>query len=173
MTFWTPGCAGSVVLKTCLHSCSLSMVYFSVTFMVAIDVPVSVSHRATSSPTVIASASSLVGRQGDRDGPEQAVLRRHRVLVADPLPVRLAHEPVEGGEAADAHHDEVAGLAAGDRDLLEAGGLLDLGLARRAFQQQGLQFRASVRGNQFAHAVPPWRRASLTFRLAAVPGSSR
>ena len=66
MTFWTPGCSVSVVRKTCLHSCSLSIVYFSVTFMVPMMDSVSLSHRATSSPMEMefarsSSADSVMG----------------------------------------------------------------------------------------------------------------
>ena len=38
-TIATPGCAGSVVRKTALHSRALSIVYFSLTFMVASGAP--------------------------------------------------------------------------------------------------------------------------------------
>ena len=51
----------------------------------------------------------VVGRQGDRNGPEQAV--GHFVAIAHTLPVSMRHEAVERREAADAQHDKVAGFA--------------------------------------------------------------
>ena len=51
----------------------------------------------------------LVGRERDRDRPEQAVGHLH--AVAHALPVGLGHEAGERGEAADAEHDDVADFA--------------------------------------------------------------
>jgi hypothetical protein len=63
MTIATPGCAGSVVRKTALHSRALSIVYFSLTFMVASGAPLAASVSAISSPAPIDSSSveSVIG----------------------------------------------------------------------------------------------------------------
>ena len=116
----------------------------------------------------------LLGGQRDRDRPEEAVLGRHLVLVADALPVGVPHEAVERGEAADSHHDQVAGLAAGQRHRLEALRLLDLGGERRTFEQQRLQFLASMWRDELAHRVPPC--GGSTHRISAsrlLGGSTR
>ena len=55
---------------------------------------------------------ALVDGHGDGDGPEGAVLELH-VIAAGALPVVVAHEAVQGGEAADAHHDEVGRFPGG------------------------------------------------------------
>ena len=57
MTILTPGCSRSVVLNTCMHSCALSMVYRSLTLMMARISPVPPSARAISSPALIDSSS--------------------------------------------------------------------------------------------------------------------
>ena len=57
---------------------------------------------------------ALVDGHGDGDGPEGAVGEFH---VADgAFPVSLVHEAVQGGEAADAHHDEVGRFPGGQGD---------------------------------------------------------
>ncbi len=66
ITICTPGCAGSVVLNTDMHSCALSMRYFSVTFITASTAPSSGSVSATSAPSAIgpapaASVESVIG----------------------------------------------------------------------------------------------------------------
>ena len=138
-----------MVRKTCLHSCSLSIVYFSVTFMVPMIASVSVSQSATSSPIRIesaedSSADSVIGM-----GQKRPFLRGQLVVVAAALPVVLAHEAVERRECADAHHDEVAGLAAGHGDPLEPGGLLALLLAGLSLEEERLQAAAAVGGTSW------------------------
>src|SRR3989344_1774944 len=59
ITILTPGCSKSVVLYTIMHSCALSMVYFSVTFIVAMISPDSLSTSATSEPVLMPSAVAL------------------------------------------------------------------------------------------------------------------
>jgi hypothetical protein len=98
-------------------------------------------------------------REGDGDRPEEAVLGRHLVRVADALPVRLPHEAVEGRESPDPQHDEVAGLAAGQRDLLEAVRLLALVLARLPFEEQALELLASVRVYELSHRMSSFSRS--------------
>ena len=105
------------------------------------------------------------GREGDRDRPEQVLLRGHAVLVADPLPVVVAHEPVERREAADPHHDEIAGFAAGQGNLLQLLGLANLAGQRRALEEQRLQSWTAMRWDQFAHDTPPF---SVNFVSASV-----
>jgi len=59
MTIFTPGCSGSVVRKTSLHSWVLSIAYLSVTFMVPMISPVSSAISAISPPSLIESAVCL------------------------------------------------------------------------------------------------------------------
>ena len=47
-------------------------------------------------------------RQGDGNGPESSIC--HQVLVADALPVVIAHEAFQRGESADAQHEHVRGF---------------------------------------------------------------
>ena len=93
----------------------------------------------------------VIGRQGDGDRPEQAV--GHLVTVAYAFPVAVGHEAVQRGEAADAHHDEVAGFARGHLDLRQRGGARFFGGECVTRQQQGLEFTATVGAYQFGHAV--------------------
>ena len=65
-------------------------------------------------------ASPGIDRQGDRDGPEQAVRGAH--VVADAAPVRLSHESVERRESADAEHHDITRLARRDRHRRKAAG---------------------------------------------------
>jgi hypothetical protein len=58
--------------------------------------------------------------QRDRDGPKEPVAELHILTAA--LPVRLTHEAVEWCVSAHAQHEQVGDLAAGQRDLLQAGG---------------------------------------------------
>ena len=58
---------------------------------------------------------ALVDGHGDRDGPEGAVGEFHSI-AAGALPVVVAHEASQRGEAADAHHDEVADFPGGQGD---------------------------------------------------------
>jgi hypothetical protein len=60
------------------------------------------------------------GRERDRDRPEHAVGQPE--LVADGLPVPLAHEAVERREGADAQHDEVGRLTRRDGEPGQARG---------------------------------------------------
>ena len=124
--------------NTCLHSCALSMVYFSVTFIVATSSLVSVSHSATSSPRAMDLASSSVGRQRDREWARTGLscwaccsCRRHPASRALPM------KPSSGREGADAHHDQVAAFTAGDRDLLHGLCALDFFGSGLTFQQEG------------------------------------
>ena len=87
--------------------------------------------------------------QGDGHGPEGAVGKGH--LFADALPVGLVHEAVQGREAADAHHDQVALGARGDLNLLQAGSLFLFFFQSSAFQKTTHQALATMRGNQFGH----------------------
>ena len=57
-------------------------------------------------------------------------------------------KPVERREAADAEHQQVALLARGQRDLLEACGALSRLLRRPALEQQGAQAVTAVRSNK-------------------------
>src|SRR4030067_749319 len=123
----------SVVLKTCWHSCVLSVVgFFGCLSVVAALVArvCSAGQRRAPPPRRDGAGEGFPRREGDGDRPEEAVLGGHLVRVADALPVRLPHEAVEGRESPDPQHDEGAGLAAGQRDLLEAVRLPALVLAR-------------------------------------------
>src|SRR5580698_10582441 len=93
----------------------------------------------------------LVRRERDRDWPEQTVLAGQLVVVAATFPVVLAHESIKRSESADPHHDQIAGFAAGQGNLLQplsSPGLFAVGFA---FQQEWLQFRTAVRWKEFAH----------------------
>ena len=87
--------------------------------------------------------------QGHRHGPEGTVGQQH--LFAHALPVGLVHEAVQGREATDAHHDQVALGARGDLNLLQAGSLFQFFFQRRAFQKTTHQALAAMRGYQFGH----------------------
>ena len=58
MTSFTPGCSSSVVLNTDMHSCALSMRYFSVTRIVASTSSPSGSMSAISAPVLMPSATT-------------------------------------------------------------------------------------------------------------------
>jgi hypothetical protein len=64
----------------------------------------------------------------------------------------VGHEAFQGGEAADAHHDQVAGLARGHLDLGEGLGTGQFGFAGSAFEQQRLQFATTVGFHETGHA---------------------
>src|SRR3990172_6743929 len=100
-----------------MHSWALSMVYLSVTFMVPMIAPVSPSVRAMSAPSLMDSSSvdRVIGI-----GQNRPVALLH--APPPPLPVGLGHEAGERGEAADAHHDEVAGFARRHLHLRERAG---------------------------------------------------
>ena len=87
--------------------------------------------------------------QGHRHGPEGTVGQGH--LFAHALPVGFVHEAVQGREATDAHHDQVALGARGNLNLLQAGSLFLFFFQRRAFQKTTHQALATMRGNQFGH----------------------
>ena len=59
MTIFTPGCSASVVRNTDMHSCALSIAYFSVTFMVARISSESGSTSASSLPVLMPAAAAL------------------------------------------------------------------------------------------------------------------
>ena len=82
------------------------MVYFSVTFMVAMISPDSPIHQRDVAADLDAVGGRAVGGQRDRDRPEQPARRLH--AVAHALPVGMGHEAFERREAADAQHDQVA-----------------------------------------------------------------
>ena len=88
----------------------------------------------------------LVGRQRDRDRPEQAARRLH--AVADALPVGVRHEALERREAADAEHDDVALLARADGEPGQRRGAAPFRFQRVAGEQQRPQVAAAVRINQ-------------------------
>jgi len=94
----------------------------------------------------------LVGGQRDRNRPEQAGGHLH--AVTDTLPVGMGHEAVERGEAALAHHDDVALFAGADLDLGKRCRAGQFGLECVALEQQGTQTAATVRIDQ-SHAEPP------------------
>jgi len=65
---------------------------------------------------------ALVDGHRDGDGPEGAVGEFH---VADgALPVGLVHKAIQGGETADAHHDEIGRFPGGQSDSGEVLGPL-------------------------------------------------
>jgi hypothetical protein len=64
------------------------------------------------------------------------------------LPVGLGHEAGQGAEPADAHHDQVAFFARGNRDLFQASRLFLLSLQRSAFQQTTGQSFSAMGGYQ-------------------------
>jgi hypothetical protein len=80
----------------------------------------------------------FVGRQRDRDGPEQAAIARQAVVLAAAFPVVVAHEAFERREGADAHHDEVAGLATRHGHFLQALGPPQLFPSGRFIEEQRL-----------------------------------
>jgi hypothetical protein len=110
--------------------------------------PVSPSVSATSSPSLMVS-SSVERVTGNR--PEQAV--GHLVAVAHALPVGLGHEAVQRGEAADTHHDEVAGFTRGHLELGQGSCAGFLGSEGVASEQEGLEFTAAVGAYQSGHAI--------------------
>ena len=57
---------------------------------------------------------ALVDGHGDGDGPEGAVGEFH--VAHGTLPVGLVHETIQGGETADAHHDQVGRFPGGQSD---------------------------------------------------------
>ncbi len=86
--------------------------------------------------------SRLVGGQGDRDRPEQAVGHLH--AVADAFPVGVGHETRQRREAADTHHDDVAGFTGRDVHLRKGGGTVFFCSERIAFEQQRLEISTAV-----------------------------
>ena len=89
--------------------------------------------------------------QRHRHGPEGAIGQQH--LFAHALPVSLIHEAIQGREAANAHHDEVALGAGRNLDLLQAFGFFLLVFKGFAFQQAADQALTAMRGNQFGHCA--------------------
>ncbi len=81
--------------------------------------------------------------QGNRDGPEQAVGHPH--AVADAPPVGVGHEALEGREAPDAHHDQVADLTRGQGELGQRRRALPLRGQGPAFEQERPQLAPAVR----------------------------
>ncbi len=69
-------------------------------------------------------------------GQNRPFLLRHAVGFAAAPPVVPAHEPIERGERADAHHDQVAGLAAGHGNFFQARGPCELLLPGFPFEKQ-------------------------------------
>ena len=89
--------------------------------------------------------------KGHRHGPESTIGHQH--LFADALPVSLAHEAVQGREAADAHHDQVTLGPGRDLDLLQAGSLFLFVFQSLAFEQAAHKAFSAMRGNQFGHRL--------------------
>ncbi len=103
---------------------------------------------------------SLVGRQRDRDRPEQPPGQLH--AVAHTLPVGPVHEALQRGKAADAEHDQVARLTAGDGYLRQGPGPLQGLLPGRTAQESGFELGRAVRGDELGHRRYSFRGCGRT-----------
>ena len=164
ITILTPGCSTSVVRKIERHSRGLSMAYFSVTARIAIgaDAPGSDERDVGALPNPAGSPG--IDRHGDRDWPEETVRGAH--VVADPAPVRLAHEAVERREPTDPEHHDIARLARRHRHRRQAGGALARRLQIRARGHQRPQGRAAMGLHEICHRIPLWLRRAIRSRLS-------
>ena len=105
ITILTPGCSASVVVNTFWLSSSLSILYDSVTFMVAMISSVSSDRRATSVPGAIFSSCDIVIGMGQKM-PFVIFIASHT-----PFQSSCTHETFDRRETADTQHDEVACFA--------------------------------------------------------------
>src|ERR1051326_4752918 len=150
MTIATPGCAPSLVRKTRLHSRALSIVYFSLTVIVARGAPLSGSVSAISSPALI--ELCVVGRlRGNR--PEQPP--GGGIALAPPFPVGARHEAFERREAADPEHDEVAFLARAHAHRPKRLRPFVLRGERFPGQRERLQGSSTMGCDKTGHSAPP------------------
>ncbi len=92
--------------------------------------------RAISCPTAICSAAVACADTVIGIGQNRPLSVLH--VVAHAAPVRVRHEAVQRGEAADAEHDDVAAFARSDRQPGQ-GAARRVPLAFRTLQQQGSQ----------------------------------
>ena len=144
-----PGCAGSVVRNTVVHSCALSMRVLLGDRMVASDLAVVRIEQRDLRAGPECRRGCPVRGQRDRDRPEQAA--RHAVAVAHAFPVGARHEALERREAADAEHDEIALLARAHAHRAQRPGARAFGGERLAGEHQRLERFASVRRYQSGH----------------------
>ena len=110
---------------------------------------------------------AFLGGKGDRNRPEQILLARQGVVFAAALPVCLAHEAIERRKGADAHHDQIAGLAAGDGNLLQALRFLDPSVLAWPSSKRGFSSGLPCGGTSLLIVKPP------KCEIGSVPGTQR
>jgi hypothetical protein len=96
----------------------------------------------------------LADVQGNRYRPEGAVGKGK--VIANAFPVGLGHKAIQGAEAADAHHDQVALGPGADLNLLQAFGLFLLGDQFASVQFAANQTFTTMGGDQFRHTGSPF-----------------
>ncbi len=102
----------------------------------------------------------LVGRQGDRNRPEEAA--RQPIILAHAFPVGTAHEAVERGKAADAEHQQIAELARVEPHARHGRRAREPGQPLLALEEQRLQDLTAIRLDEIGHGASSRLSSSRT-----------